>query len=366
MIRAKLLTGVGTIVVMSCTFLPIQTALASPAQQAAQTDEEHIQAEAESKAQGQSLPSTATRFPRNAEEFDQMYEKIKNWERWGPDDQLGAANLISQDKRKQALALARIGRVISLAHPVFTESVGPVEQYGTPLEQTVNTGTVGNIGFIADSYSVSYHGVLHTHFDTLCHFSYKGRTYNGYPTATVYTKHGCAKLGVENFKGGVVTRGVLIDIPRLRGVPYLEPGTPVFVEDFEAWEKRSGVKIASGDAIFLRTGRWARWAALGPWDMLRSEAGLHASVAPWLKQRGVAIIGTDSGLDVFPSAVKDVLVPMHTLVLSALGISILDNQDLEELAQTAAELHRWEFLLSFAPMPVPGGTGSPINALAVF
>jgi kynurenine formamidase len=300
---------------------------------------------------------SAARFPRNAEEFDTLFQQIKNWGRWGADDQLGAANLITDTKRKQALALPKLGLAVSLAHPPLKEKA---EDNPSPFNQTM----IGN--FSMDSYSVSYHGYAHSHIDALCHIAYKGQVYNGYPREQVQTEKGCMKLGIENLKNGIVTRGVLIDIPRLRGLDYLEPGTAVFTEDLEAWEKKARVKVSPGDAIFLRTGRWLRREKVGPWSVGRSAAGYHASVAPWLKERGVAFIGSDVGQEVTPSLVEGVNLPIHTLAITALGIDIFDNQDLEELGATAARLNRWEFLLIVAPVPVIGGTGFPVNALAVF
>jgi kynurenine formamidase len=301
--------------------------------------------------------AAAARFPRNAEEFDQMFNQVKNWGRWGKDDQLGAANLITDAKRKQALALAKNGVAISLAHPPIKE-VAPDNP--NPFNHTMNRG------LSTDTYSVNYHGYAHSHIDALCHILYKDQTYNGYARADVLSEKGCTKLGVENLKNGVVTRGILLDIARLKNVPYLEPGTPVFIEDLEAWEKKAGLKVQAGDAIFLRTGRWARREKLGPWAVGRNEAGYHASVAPWLKERGVAFIGSDDAQDVVPSLVEGVGLPVHTLAITALGVDILDNQDLEAVAEMAAKLNRWEFLLMVAPVPVTGGTGFPANALAIF
>jgi kynurenine formamidase len=300
---------------------------------------------------------SAARFPRNAEEFDQLFNQVKNWGRWGADDQLGAANLITADKRKAALALAKEGIAIGLAHPPLTEAA---TDNASPFEHTMNRG------FSTDTYRVSYHGYAHSHLDALCHILYKDQTYNGHARADVLTERGCAKLGVENLRNGIVTRGILIDIPRLRNVPYLEPGTPIFVEDLEAWEKYAKVRVSPGDAIFLRTGRWARRAALGPWPVGRNEAGYHASVAPWLKERGVSFLGSDDAQDVTPSLVEGINLPVHTLAITAMGIDILDNQDLETVGDTAARLKRWEFLLTVAPVPVTGGTGFPVNALAIF
>ena len=265
--------------------------------------------------------------------------------------------MITDAKRKQAVAMVKNGITVSLAHNPMTELA---DDNPRPFEHTMNRG------FTTDTYKVSYHGYAHSHIDALCHFLYKDQTYNGYSRAEVNTEHGCAKLGVENLKNGVVTRGILIDIPRLKNLPYLEPGTPVFVEDLEAWEKKAGVTVSAGDAIFLRTGRWARRAKLGAWPVSRNEAGYHASVAPWLKARGVAFLASDDAQDVTPSLVEGITLPVHTLAITALGVDILDNQDLEAVAETAAKLNRWEFLLMVAPVPVTGGTGFPANALALF
>jgi len=297
------------------------------------------------------------RFPRNAAEFDQLFQQVSNWGRWGKDDQLGSANLVTAAKRKQALMLAKDGLSVSLAHSPLTERA---EDNTSPFEHTMNPG------FFMDTYKVSYHGYAHSHIDALCHILYKNQTYNGYARADVNTDKGCTKLGIEHLKNGIVTRGILIDIPRLKNLPYLEPGTPVFQEDLDAWEKRAGVKVSSGDAIFLRTGRWARREKLGPWNIAQNAAGVHASVAPWIKARGVAFIGSDAALDVTPSLVEGNNLPVHTLMINALGINLLDNQDLEAVSETAARLNRWEFLLTVAPVPVTGGTGFPVNALATF
>jgi kynurenine formamidase len=297
------------------------------------------------------------RAPRNAAEFDELFHKVSNWGRWGKDDQLGSANLVTAAKRKQAVALVRHGITVSLAHNPLTERA---DDNANPFEHTMLRG------FSMDRYSVAYHGYAHSHIDALCHILYKDQTYNGYPRAEVNTEKGCTRLGIDNLKNGIVTRGILVDIPRLKGVEYLEPGTPVYVEDLEAWEKKAGVRIASGDAIILRTGRWARRAKLGPWNIAQSAAGLHASVAPWIRERGVAFAGSDAAEDVVPSQVEGIALPIHTLLITAMGINLLDNQDLEAVAETAAKLNRWEFMLTIAPVPVTGGTGFPLNALAMF
>ena len=304
------------------------------------------------------------RVPRNAAEFDELFQRVSNWGRWGKDDQLGSANLVTAAKRKQAIALVKDAVTVSLAHNPLTERA---EDNPSPFERSMNPTVSRRLWLgLVDTYKVSYHGYAHSHIDALCHILYKDHTYNGYARADVETEKGCAKLSIDNLKNGIITRGILLDIPRLKNLPYLEPGTPVYIEDLEAWERKAGVRIAAGDAIFLRTGRWARRDKLGPWNVAQNAAGLHASVAPWIKTRGVAFIGSDAALDVVPSRVEDVTLPVHILMITALGINLLDNQDLEALADTAAKLNRWEFMLTVAPVPVTGGTGFPVNALATF
>src|SRR5262245_39111228 len=198
---------------------------------------------------GQTPVPSGNRSPLNAEEFDQLFQQVKNWGRWGAEDQLGSVNLITAAKRKQALSLAKTGQTVSLVHNPLTDKA---DDNASPFEHTMNPG------FSTDTYRVSYHGYAHSHMDALCHILYKDQTYNGYARAVVNTDKGCTKLSIDNLKQGLITRAVLLDIPRLKGVPYLEPGTAVYQEDVEAWEKVSGAKIQSGDVILLRTGRWAR------------------------------------------------------------------------------------------------------------
>jgi kynurenine formamidase len=300
---------------------------------------------------------SAARYPKTEADFDAYFKKVSNWGRWGKDDQLGTLNLITDATRRRAASLVKVGVSVGLAHSPITDKA---PDNSSPFEHTMNKG------FTSDTYRVSYHGYAHSHMDSLCHMLYKGQTYNGYATADVNGEAGCSKLGIENMRNGYVTRGILMDIPRLKGLPYLEPGTPIFVEDLEAWEKKAGVKVSAGDALLIRTGRWARRAKLGAWAIGQSEAGLHASTMQWLKDRGVALIGSDSALDVVPSLVEGQALPVHILVIAALGLNILDNQDLEPLGELADKQKRWEFMLTVAPVPVVGGTGFPVNAIASF
>ena len=288
--------------------------------------------------------------------------ELSNWGRWGDDDELGTLNLVTPEKRRGALALATAGVSVSLSHDYLTES--DIEATSPVGYEMLGPDRPGP--FRSDRYTFAYHGYAHSHMDSLCHMMHEGALYNGYVRADEVTEEGCARLGVSNYKQGIVSRGILMDIPRLKGVDYLEPGTPITVEDLQAWETEARLRVESGDILFVRTGRWARRAEHGPWEMNREAAGLHASVAPWLRERGVAMLGADGTNDVLPSGVEGVTQPIHQLTIVAMGMPLFDNLDLEAVAAEAARQGRWEFLLVAAPLAVEGGTGSPLNPLAIF
>lgn len=290
-----------------------------------------------------------------------MVEELSNWGRWGADDELGAINLITPEKRKQAATYVRSGISVSLARDVETE---PAADNPKPFEHTMlSDGQSLHAQWCSDNFSVSYHGFAHSHIDSLCHYVHQQTLYNGI-SSKVVTSKGAEKLDVMNLKDGIFSKGVLIDLPKLKGVDYLEPGVAVYPEDLDAWEKMSGAKIESGDVVLLYTGRWKRRAAVGPWN--GSQAGLHATSARWLKERDIAVLGSDGGSEVSPSGIPGVNSPIHLLMLHAMGVHMLDNLDLEAVSKTASELGRWEFLLTVAPLPVEGGTGSPLNPIATF
>ena len=297
-------------------------------------------------------------------DVERWHTELSNWGRWGEADQLGALNLITPEKRKQAAALVREGISVSLARNA--EEVAAADNPDPFSQVMLKTGNEPGNQWAMDNYSVSYHGFAHTHIDSLCHLLYQGKMYNGFSQAEI-TDQGTAKLSIHNAKNGIFTRGVLIDIPALRGVEYLEPGTPIYPEELTAWENRAGVKVASGDVVFFRTGRWARRAAKGPWSVEEvGAAGLHASCAKWIRERDVAMVGSDAAMDVMPSGIPGMTHPVHLLTLNAMGVHIFDNCDLEAVSTTCAKLKRWDFLITAAPIPIEGGTGSPLNPIASF
>jgi kynurenine formamidase len=293
-------------------------------------------------------------------QFERWHSELSNWGRWGADDEIGTLNLITPAKRRAATALVREGVSLSLATNLQTEKNADVE---CPVEWTMTnasaSGATDRVAFPC------IHGSASTHLDSLGHAGFfRGQIWNGYAAAAVVTKDkGATKNSVLTMKDGIVTRGVLYDIPRLKGVPYLEPGARILVEDLEAWERRAAVKVGPGDALVLRWGRWARRAKVGHDE---GAAGLDNSVIPWLKQRDVAIIVWETaGYE--PQPPGDLpRTALHGFVQTILGIHVLDRGDFEALGDAAASRNRWEFLFMVAPLPLRNGTGSPVNPIAMF
>ena len=294
-------------------------------------------------------------------DIEGMMKSLSNWGRWGAEDELGTLNLITPDKRKEAAALVTEGVTVSLAHDAVIAGASDTPAF---TRKMLSLPQEAEFSFASDQYSSAYHGFSVTHMDSLCHRFYKGQMYNGFSKKEV-TERGAAKLSVRNVKQGIMTRGVLMDLPKVFGTRFLE-GQAIEPVHLEAWEKAAGIKVGSGDAVLIHTGRWARAKLAGDWEVMKSSSGLHASCLPWLKARDVAVIGSDLALDVLPSGVEGVEFPVHCVVLVAMGMPILDNLDLDALSEAAAARKRWTFLLTVAPLAVPGGTGSPVNPLATF
>ena len=300
------------------------------------------------------------RDPLSSAEVLAFHDTLSNWGRWGDDDQLGALNLITPEVTAAAAATVRSGRTVSCARTLNTlaapDNPSPVAHHmiGTATE-----------GYGADYVALAPHGFATSHIDALCHIFHEGRIFNGYPAETV-TAHGATRLGIHHLQSGIVTRGVLLDVPALRGTDALEPGEPIFPDDLEAAEERAGLQVGPGDALLVRTGRW-RWRdEHGPWDLGRQAAGLDASCLPWLRQRDVATLGSDGVSDVLPSRVDGVGMPIHTVTIVVLGVHLMDNLDLDTLGTACGEEGRWEFLFTVAPLVLRRGTASPVNPIAVF
>lgn len=293
---------------------------------------------------------------------DDWMTDLSNWQRWGADDELGSLNLITPETRVAAAGLVKTGVSLSLAHEVLTESAA---DNGNPYTHEMTSVGSSPGPWSGDSFGVSYHGYAHSHLDALCHRFHEGKMYNGFSEEEV-TSEGCAKNAITASANGIFARGVLIDMAAFMGVDWLELETPITPEDLARWENETGIEIQSGDVVLIRTGRWARRAALGPWNVAAQSAGLHASTAQWFKDKDISMIGSDVALDVFPSGVEGYTHPAHLLFLVAMGTPIFDNLDLEAVAVEASRQNRWEFLFTTAPLKIEGGTGSPLNPIATF
>jgi kynurenine formamidase len=302
----------------------------------------------------------------SAEEFRALFRAVSSWGRWGEQDERGALNELTPERVAAAAGLVREGVSVSLSLPLNTEAAAdnpsPAVHLMTMHGETV-TGS-GSLQVAKDFVGADYHNEGHSHIDAFCHIAYQGSLYNGKPAEAV-TARGATADSIEVLKDGLVGRGVLVDVPRLRSVSWLEPGENVFRDDLEAAERDQGISLGAGDVLLVRTGLVRRLAELGPWETAVAKAGLHPTAMPFLAERGIAALGSDGNSDTAPSTTEGIAFPIHVLALNAMGVHLFDYLQLEDLAAACDRAGRWEFLFVAAPLRVPGGTGSPVNPIAV-
>jgi kynurenine formamidase len=299
-------------------------------------------------------------------EFKELFQTVSNWGRWGDSDDRGALNELTPERVAAAAGLVRSGETVSLSMPVNThagiENPMPADHHMTMVADDESRS---GLSFAKDYVGLDYHNPGHSHIDALCHVAYEGSIYDGKPSDSI-TADGASVGSIEVLKDGLVGRGVLLDIPRLRGAPWLEPGDHVFSGDLEAAERAQGVRIDAGDILLVRTGHAQRLAELGPWDTDAARAGLHPTAVRFLADRGVAALGSDGNNDTAPSTTEGVAFPIHVLALNAMGVHLLDYLQFEDLVERCDAAGRWEFLFVGAPLRIAGGTGSPLNPIAIF
>jgi kynurenine formamidase len=294
------------------------------------------------------------------EEIDALFERCSNAGKWGTDDELGTLNYITSDKRVQAAGLVRHGRTVSIGRDLSTQS------------NRLNTDpVVHRMLFDADpplsaldSIGLSTHGFALTHLDAITHVFFEGRAYNGQRAADLLRPGGLRSGSVYAQREGIVTRGVLLDITAVRGVPFLAPGEAVTAEDLSAAEKLSGTTVEPGDAVFVHVGLERREAEQGVEDP-GVRAGVDASCLPWLHDKQIAVYSGDC-VDQIPFPSGRLPLPLHQVGLVSMGLVLLDCPRMAELVAASAELGTSEFLLFAAPLRLPGGTGSPVNPVCVF
>jgi kynurenine formamidase len=298
-------------------------------------------------------------------EFRALYERLRGQLPWGPADRRGTLNYITPAEVLAASGEVGLGRTVSLAVPVehapAADNPDPAQhQMQGPLGADAGRG----LAFSMDWIAMNIHGNADSHVDALCHVIFDGTLYNGVAADTV-TATGATELSIGLAADGIVGRGVLLDVPRSRGVPWLEPGDHVTVADVLAAEQDQQVQIGQGDIVLVRVGHRRRRDERGPWDAAEARAGLHPTVLPLLAERRIGALGSDANNDTAPSAVAGIDFPVHVLAVNALGLHLLDYLQFTELRQVCAEIRRWSFLCVIAPLRLPTGTGSPVNPIAI-
>lgn len=312
-----------------------------------------------------------TTEPAILEDYIARYSR---WGLWGPDDQLGAMNLVGPEQVRAAAALVRDGQVISLTMPY--DQTGP--QRGglrsNPRLITTATGTdvlagaqdrlgrLGSLGFADDMVIMGTQ--TGTQWDALSHIFHKGRMWNGY-SAAEHTAAGAARNGIQHWSDRLVMRAVLVDLPVLRGVPALDDGYPITASDMEEALAATGASVQPGDALVVRTGQMA--ARRGQWgDYAGGPApGLSLYTVPWLFEKNIAAVVTDTyGVEVMPNEI-DEYQPLHQIAIVHMGLALGEIFDLDALSVACAADGRYEFMLAATPLKITGAAGSPVGAVAI-
>jgi kynurenine formamidase len=302
-----------------------------------------------------------------AQEFRELFDAVSNWGRWDDDGRRGALNHLTPSRRVAASRLVRSGETVTLSQPLKTKAEidvpEPADHHMTMLTD-IDIGS-GSVRFAKDYVGVDYHNDGHSHIDAFSHVAFEGMFFDGKPTASV-TAEGARAGAIDVLKDGLVGRAVLLDVPRARGVPWIEPGDHVFTEDLEAAERDQGLRVGAGDILLVRTGHARRLTELGPWDTQEVKAGLHPTTASFLADRRIAALGSDGNSDTAPSTTEGVAFPIHVLAINAMGVHLLDYLQFEDVVGRCEASGRWEFLFAAAPLRIVHGTGSPLNPIAIF
>ena len=311
------------------------------------------------------------------DEVLRWFDQLSNWERWGPDDTLGTLNHVTPAKRVAAAALVQEGESVSCSWDMRTgrQPGATVENQrymlstglGLADEGRRNLLGEGRAGGAQEFIGMVFHGLDVTHLDSLAHIFWDGKMYGGVPASMVSDRQGALAHDVLAVSNGVVTRGVLLDIAKLRGVEALAADDHVYPEDLDAAADAAGVVIGPGDVVLMRTGEGgARRAAGRHYNANAPRSGFQAACLPWIHERGVAMLASDVAQDPTPSGYRTVHMPIHMVGIVAMGLWLIDNCQLEDLAATCGRLGRWEFQFVLSPIRFQGVTGSPVNPLAVF
>jgi kynurenine formamidase len=300
------------------------------------------------------------------DELDEMYERLKNWSRWGDDDQRGTLNHLTPERSAAAAALVRDGTTVSLAHNLGTdpspENPHPAHHHMLASGDARDSNGIPGYEAARDYVGLDVHGLYTTHVDALSHMFVRGEMYGGRPASEVRSD-GARSNTIMSMADGVVGRGVLLDVPRALGIDFFDSGQVVTVEELEATEAAQGLTVGAGDVLLVLWGRDARRKAKKGFD---GFSGLHAECLPWLHEREVAVLGSDGISDPMPFVgTPDWPFPVHQIGITGMGLHLIDNMALSALAERCAAAGRWEFLFTMAPLRIERGTGCPVNPVGV-
>ncbi|MDC1377962.1 cyclase family protein [Flavobacteriaceae bacterium] len=300
--------------------------------------------------------------------YDKLFEKVSNKGKWGNKDKKGTVNYIDNNKILNALKLPEKGISVSLSFNITQDSSqinhSDFDEF-TKYNHQASSVEFKGYDWATDNYSISYHGFTVSHMDGLAHLGQGGKLYNGYDASNI-TSQGFEELGIEAFSGGIMSKGVLIDIPLLYGKEYLDAGTKITINDILKFEEKYNVKIEKGDIVLIRTGRWSEKSIKGDSDYSKVSAGVDYKITSLLYERQVSVLGSDGTNDAQPSGIPEEGSPVHKLTLVSMGMPLLDNLNLEQISKEAKKQNKWEFFISVQPLRFKGGTGSPVNAIALF
>lgn len=300
------------------------------------------------------------RFP-SEEELDALFDEVNNAGRWGPDDELGTLNFITREKRVAAASLVQQGRAMSIARDLDTIQS---DNNPAPVRHTMCYQSHYPIGCV-DAVVIDMHGFAMTHLDAVAHVYRDQDVYNGRLAADVTSPGGLTFGDILVQQDGMFTRGVLLNIAAVRGVDWLEPDDGVYAADLVAAEERQGIKVESGDCIFVYTGLQKREAVEGP-ENLGQRVGIMPDALKWMHEREISVYSGDC-VDAFPNPYSArYAIYFHAISLAAMGLILLDIPALEPLLEVCEELDRSDFLLSMSPLRLKGGTGCPVNPTAIF
>jgi kynurenine formamidase len=299
---------------------------------------------------------------------ERTFAEISNWGRWGADDDLGTLNHVTQARSQAALDIPQLGLTVALGRSISPRVAYPGDAAFLPhmLAAGADAPDQG-VHTLLDWFGIHPHGASITHLDALNHVAWNGRIYNGVPAAAVTASRGGAVGSAELASRGVVTRGVLLDVPLALGVDWVDPDSPITAAHLDQCLRAAALDVGPGDAVIVRTGRDRRRQAGGPAASSDTRlAGLDVDCLPWLREHEAAIIGCEGVHEIVPARYDDIATPFHVLALVAMGLWMIDNLVVDELARACSAGGSWQFLFVLSPIALKNSTGAPVNPLAIF